>query len=96
MSLPAALPAFSAYGVELEYMIVDRETLSVAPLADRLLRGADGRVVNELERGAMAWSNELTLHLIEVKNSVPDPDLAGLADAFQAAAVELDRRLAPL
>jgi gamma-glutamyl:cysteine ligase YbdK (ATP-grasp superfamily) len=96
MSLPAALPAFSAYGVELEYMIVDRETLSVAPLADRLLRGADGRVVNELERGAMAWSNELTLHLIEVKNSVPDPDLAGLADAFQAEAVELDRRLAPL
>lgn len=90
------LPAFSAYGVELEYMIVDRETLSVAPLADHLLRDERDRVVNELERGAMAWSNELTLHLVEVKNGVPDPDLASLAARFQSEVREINRRLAAL
>ncbi len=34
------LSAFSAFGIEIEYMIVDRTTLDVAPLADRLLTEA--------------------------------------------------------
>ena len=38
MTSRLTLPAFSAYGIELEYMIVDRETLDVQPIADRLLR----------------------------------------------------------
>ena len=35
------LSLFEAYGIELEYMIVDRESLSVAPVADSLLEIAD-------------------------------------------------------
>lgn len=89
-------PAFSAYGVELEYMIVDRRSLDVRPIADALLRDERGRVVNELARGRLGWSNELTLHLIEIKNRLPAPDLAPLAAALQAEVAELDRRLAPL
>ena len=89
------LHAFAAYGVELEYMIVDRETLAVRPMADALLRDDSGAVVNELPRGHLGWSNELTLHLIELKNRAPDPDLPALATPFQAEVQEINRRLAP-
>src|SRR4029079_12645002 len=42
----APIAAFDAYGIELEYMIVDRESLAVRPIADRLLK--------ELARGRAA------------------------------------------
>lgn len=87
------LHAFSGYGVELEYMIVDRHTLAIRPMADALLRDDRGRVVNELPRDRMGWSNELTLHLIEIKNPDPEPDLAALAADFQAEVREINRRL---
>ncbi|MBI4756773.1 MAG: glutamate--cysteine ligase [Betaproteobacteria bacterium] len=85
--------AFSGYGVELEYMIVDRLTLAVRPMADALLRDARGRVVNELPRGRLGWSNELTAHLVEIKNLGPAPDLAPLAADFQAEVRAINRRL---
>lgn len=88
------LHAFSACGVELEYMIVDRQTLSVRPIADALLRDGWGTVVNELYRDHMAWSNELTLHLIEIKNLSPEADLVALAADFQAEVREINHRLA--
>lgn len=91
-----ALPAFCAFGIELEYMIVDRTTLAIRPIADRLLRDGAGAVVDALPRGQLAWSNELTLHVIELKNALPDPALPPLAAAFQAEVVEINRRLEPL
>lgn len=91
---PSAIAAFSAFGIELEYMIVDRQTLAVRPIADRLLHDDRGAVVNELERGTMAWSNELTLHVIELKNGIPAPDLSALVDALQTEVGEIERRLA--
>lgn len=93
---PAARPlaAFEACGIELEYMIVDGETLSVRPIADELLRAAAGRQVAEFERGPFAWSNELVLHLVEIKNVRPDPDLASLAAGFQAEIGRIDAALA--
>jgi glutamate---cysteine ligase / carboxylate-amine ligase len=90
------LRAFAGYGIELEYMIVDRETLMVRPLADRLLRDESGRVVNELPRDGMGWSNELTLHLVEIKNAEPQPLQQSLARAFQAEIREIARRLEPM
>lgn len=88
----SALHAFAGYGVELEYMIVDRRTLAVRPIADRLLRAAGGG--NEVARGQLAWSNELVLHLIELKNASPTPALAPLAPAFQAEVDHLNGLLA--
>lgn len=96
---PAALRPlglFEGYGIELEYAIVDRKTLAVRPLAERLLEVEPGRVENQVERGAMAWSNELAGHVIELKTHGPSPELAGLAAAFQAEILHIDRRLAPL
>ena len=87
---------FEAVGVELEYMIVDRGTLSVRPIADRLIAAATGAPHSEIERGALAWSNELALHLIELKTNGPAPGLAGLASAFQQGVREANDLLLPL
>lgn len=84
MSPPAALPAFAGYGIELEYMIVDRHTLAVMPVADILLERAGAGRSSEVERGVFSWSNEMVLHLVELKNARPVPALAPLADGFQA------------
>lgn len=79
-----AYPVFSGYGVEMEYMIVDRDSLDVRPMADELLRSAAGRYEAEVPRGEMGWSNELALHVFEIKNRRPQAGLAHLAAAFQS------------
>lgn len=93
MAVMTPLPVFSAYGVKLEYMIVDRHVLSVLHLADSLLRDEWGVVVNERLQDHMGWSNALPLHLIEIKNLSPGPDLAPLATGFQTEVREINRRL---
>lgn len=96
MKSSAVLHAFAGYGVELEYMIVDRHTLSVLPIADELLREAAGGYVAEVERGAAAWSNELVLHVVELKNPSPVPALESLPALFQAEVNDINRLLDPL
>lgn len=78
------LGLFDAYGVEIEYMLVDAETLDVAPAADELLEAAAGEHTDEFDNGAIAWNNELALHVIEFKCNGPRRSLAGLADDFAA------------
>ncbi len=100
MTDPPLLHAFTGYGIELEYMIVQRDTLSVLPLADRLLQadGPDGsrKIVNEVRRGALGWSNELVMHVVEIKNLQPSGSLAPLPDAFLAEVREINDRLAAM
>ena len=88
--------AFSAFGIELEYMIVDRNTLDVVPLCDELLRRATGKESCEAERGRFGWSNEIVLHLVELKNVQPSPELEVLSAGFQAEVGALERLLQPL
>ncbi len=78
------LRLFQGFGVELEYMVVDAETLSVLPVVDRVLEAVAGEIVSEVERGALAWSNELVLHVVELKTNGPAPTLRGLDALFQA------------
>jgi gamma-glutamyl:cysteine ligase YbdK (ATP-grasp superfamily) len=82
--LERPLGLFEAYGIEIEYMIVDAETLDVAPAADQLLAAAAGELTEEFENGAIAWNNELALHVIELKCNGPRPALAGLDRDFLA------------
>jgi len=93
-----ALHAFAGYGVELEYMIVDARSMDVLPVADRVLRGMAGRQVADYADGEIGLSNELVLHLIELKNLRPRYalDLKALAASFQAEAGLLNRLLQPL
>ncbi|SEN38295.1 Glutamate-cysteine ligase family 2(GCS2) [Nitrosospira multiformis] len=81
--MTAVLPAFAGYGIELEYMIVDRKTLAVVPMADELLRKLTGAFTSEARNGQLGWSNELVLHLLELKNIDPQPDISSLSVAFQ-------------
>ena len=74
---------FQGFGVELEYMIVRRDDLSVAPLADELIKSISGEYSSEVELGPIAWCNELVLHVIELKTNGPAKSLAGLDAVFQ-------------
>ena len=87
------LHAFAGYGIELEYMIVDRKNLSARALADTLLKDEAGQVVNEIEHGALAWSNELVLHVVELKTNGPAAGLDGLADLFHDSVLQIGDRL---
>lgn len=87
------LHAFTGYGIELEYMIVDRQTLAVRPLADRLLIGPNGEVNNEVDHGELAWSNELVQHVLELKTNGPAESLVGLGERFHRDLVEINHQL---
>lgn len=78
-----SLHLFEAYGIELEYMIVDRTTLQARPIADLLLEDFAGGPASDLSFGDTAWSNELVQHVIELKTDGPAPRLSGLAELFQ-------------
>jgi gamma-glutamyl:cysteine ligase YbdK (ATP-grasp superfamily) len=77
------LHLFEAFGVEMEYMIVQKESLDVLPVSDKLLERMAGKIVNEVSRHGMAWSNELALHVIEIKTDGPASSLNGLGEIFQ-------------
>lgn len=81
MNYPYSL--FSCFGVELEYMIVDRATLDVRPICDKVMADVAGGPVSDVDRDGVSWSNELVLHVIELKTNGPAATLDGLADAFQ-------------
>ncbi len=98
------LHLFDAYGIELEYMIVDARTLDVRPIADELLRAMAGGEAYEMEvsAGDTAWSNELALHVAELKLDGPAPSLGGLGALFHQQIAragellaEMDARLLP-
>ena len=76
------LHLFQATGIELEYMLVQADSLAVAPMADALLEEAAGGLTDEYESGDICWNNELALHVIEFKLNGPRPSLDGAADSF--------------
>ena len=91
---------FDAVGVELEYMIVDRDTLDVRPICDELFHAATGSAVSEVEpdgdQGVISWSNELALHVVEFKTQSPASSLDGLTDAFQDHVRRVNALLEPM
>lgn len=76
-------PIFSVYGIEAEYMIVDKDTLMVNPIADKIIKELNhGKIVNEVELGKVSWSNELVNHVLEIKSTDPETDLENLELEF--------------
>jgi gamma-glutamyl:cysteine ligase YbdK (ATP-grasp superfamily) len=86
------LHLFEGFGLELEYMVVDRETLDVRPSVDLLFRDFSGIQVSDVDNGPIAWSNELAVHVIELKTNGPTPDLSWAAHDFHSN-VELINRI---
>ncbi len=92
----APLALFKAYGVELEYMIVDAQSLDVRPIADEVFRAVVGEITGEYETPDISWSNELASHVIELKTTLPASSLAPLSDAFHRHVRQVSDVLRPM
>ncbi len=90
------LGLFEGFGIEMEYMIVDAQSLSILPVTDQVLKHIAGQFVNEVEVGELAWSNELVLHVIELKTNGPAAALTPLPALFQRDVGRINDILAPL
>ena len=82
-------------------MIVRDRSLDVFPATDQLLHAVapdpDEPYPTELEREhGISWSNELALHVVELKTTDPVPRFHGLADRFQRNIADIHARLRPL
>lgn len=95
MSQAPKLSLFRGYGVELEYMIVDANTLAVKPITDKVIYDQVGAYVSDVEFAQIAWSNELVLHVIELKTNGPAQDLAALPVLFQEHITRINNLLQP-
>jgi len=88
-----ALRAFAGYGIELEYAIVDRDSLDPRPFAEPLLRAMDSGRPKSIDGVDIDWSNELVQHVVEVKNVAPVRSLEPLPAAFAAAIADAARTI---
>lgn len=89
---------FERFGVEVEYMVVDRDTLAVRPIVDHVLRdaallpGAVAQVEDDadpdwpgiVELGPLTATNELTAHVLEFKTTEPIDALARVPGVLAA------------
>lgn len=82
MIQPPRIHLFQGYGVELEYMLVDRDTLKIKPITDELLKHELGSYGSDFENGMITWSNELVLHVVELKSTKPESDFGALGIKF--------------
>ena len=90
------LHLFEGYGIEIEYMLVSIDDLSIQPISDRVLERLAGEVTNEVEVDTAAWSNELVLHVMELKNVEPVSTLAPLGDVFSGHVRRMNAFLEPM
>lgn len=75
---------FEVAGIELEYMVVERDTLKVSPTVDLLFQDVTGHITGDVERGDTEWSNELTAHVLELKTARPATDIPAYREKFAA------------
>ena len=87
---------FQVTGIELEYMVVDRTTLQVRPIVDRLFERVTGAITSDVERGEVEWSNELVAHVVELKTARPTPDIPRFRGLFHEEVKAINRELAAL
>lgn len=88
------LHLFEGYGIEIEYMIVNATTLNISAAADKVLTAENGSLTESLERGAIGWSNELALHVIELKTAAPCTSLSAAHPEFVESVNRINQHLA--
>ena len=83
-------PIFSVLGIEIEYMLVDKDSLNVQPKSDLILSAlTGGQLVNEVVIDEIGISNELVMHVLEFKNNGPKPLDAPFNQHFQNTILKL-------
>jgi gamma-glutamyl:cysteine ligase YbdK (ATP-grasp superfamily) len=93
MARLGGLRLFEGYGIELEYVIVRKDTLDILPISDEVIRAARGNYANDVVTNGMGWSNEFVLHVIEMQNLEPSASLAGLAGMYHSEVERINRIL---
>ncbi|MCO5172152.1 MAG: glutamate-cysteine ligase family protein [Planctomycetes bacterium] len=94
--------AYEVCGLELEYVLVDRD-LNAVPLAEQCLAALAGRPASDASLGVVGFSNEIFQHVLELKTEVPLKSLAqseellveGVRRAAGLLAERFDARLLP-
>ncbi len=89
-----SIPLWDAYGVELEYMLVREKDLAVAPRADELFFALTGSRCREIVYPDLSISNELALHVIELKTTHPVRNFVPLVTLIQNQLNKIDHSLA--
>ena len=84
---------FEVYGIELEYMLVQRSNIKVNPIVDKLLTKKNGSLTSDVENGKIEWSNELVSHVVEMKTNGPTEDIDQLASLFAENVREMNQLL---
>ncbi|MDO6737838.1 glutamate-cysteine ligase family protein [Wenyingzhuangia sp. 2_MG-2023] len=87
---------FEVFGIELEYMLVDTTTMNVSPKVAELLTAKNGVLIDDIENGAIGWSNELVAHVVEIKTNGPTDELNSLAETFHQNICEINNLLKSL
>ncbi len=87
-------PIFSVLGIEIEYMLVDKEHLNIQPKSDLILKALAGEQVEEVALGDIAISNELVMHVLELKTNGPKPPSAPIVEQFQKTILDIQPLLA--
>jgi len=83
------LPLFTGFGVEIEYAIVDKETLQVLPIVEQIFKEISGTQTSEYIDGDICFSNELTSHVMELKTNGPAKSLETAVCGFQKSIQKL-------
>lgn len=90
-----SLSIFEAYGIEAEYMIVNKDDLNIAHQTEYVLKKEnDGELTDDVEVGEVCWSNELVDHVIEIKGNGPKKDLQSLEKEFHLSLMKINSHLA--
>lgn len=88
------LKLFEAFGIEAEYMIVKKDSLDVQPIAHEVLARITGEAkASKLVKKKIAWSNELALHVLEIKCAYPLKNLVTIYKEFSKAIRAMNKAL---
>jgi carboxylate-amine ligase len=85
---------FQKYGIEIEYMIVDKDSLKIRSIADQLFEKELGKIEGDVERGVITWSNELVMHVVELKATHPISSLPSFAKVVHENVMYINQILA--
>ncbi|WBL23900.1 carboxylate-amine ligase [Zunongwangia sp. HRR-M8] len=83
---------FEVYGIELEYMLVNRQ-LKIVPITDKLFIEKTGKLTSDVANGKIEWSNELVAHVVELKTAVPISNIENLDELFAENVSEINKLL---
>ncbi len=91
--MPKKYHLFEVYGIELEYMLIQKKSFKVSPMVDKLLTKKNGSLTSDIDNGEIGWSNELVAHVVELKTEGPTADLDSLPELFHQNVLEINALL---